>query len=107
MLSAFANDPRVRVIIQQNKGLTITNNIALRAARGRYIMRLDGDDYLHPKALRQLRTALDADPELGMVFPDYFEIDEVGEVLSEVRRHDFDDVTLMDQPAHGACDDPT
>ena len=23
--------------------------------------------------------------------------------MSEVRRHDFDDVTLMDQPAHGAC----
>jgi CMP-N-acetylneuraminic acid synthetase len=103
VLATFANDPRVRLIIQQNKGLTITNNIALRAARGRYIMRLDGDDYLHPKALRQLRAALDADPELGMVFPDYFEVDEVGEVLSEVRRHDFDDVTLMDQPAHGAC----
>lgn len=103
VLAAFANDPRVRLIIQQNKGLTITNNIALRAARGRYIMRLDGDDYLHPKAIRQLRAALDVDPELGMVFPDYFEVDEVGEVLSEVRRHDFDDVTLMDQPAHGAC----
>ena len=33
VLAAFADDPRVRVITQQNKGLTITNNIALRAAR--------------------------------------------------------------------------
>ncbi|MEK9723184.1 MAG: glycosyltransferase [Rhodospirillaceae bacterium] len=103
VLAKFASDPRVRLILQQNKGLTVTNNIALRAARGDYIMRLDGDDYLHPDAVATMRQALDGDPELGMVFPDYFEVDEAGEVLAEVRRHDFDDVTLMDQPAHGAC----
>ncbi len=103
VLAKYANDARVRLILQQNQGLTVTNNIALRAAQGAYIMRLDGDDFLHPEALGRLRAALDEDPGLGMVFPDYYEVDETGQVTSEVRRHDFDDVTLFDQPAHGAC----
>jgi len=103
VLAKYAHDERVSLILQQNKGLTVTNNIALRAARGDYIMRLDGDNYLHPDAIGRLRAELDADPALGMVFPDYFEVDEDGQVLTEVRRHDFDDVTMMDQPAHGAC----
>ena len=103
VLAEFAHDSRIRLIIQQNKGLTVTNNIAIRAARGDYIMRLDGDDYLHPQAVGLLRAALDQDSGLGMVFPDYYEVNEGGEVISEVRRHDFDDVTMFDQPAHGAC----
>ncbi len=41
-------------------------------------------------------------PELGMVFRDNFEVDEDGQMLTEVRRHDFDDVTIDGpQPAHG------
>ncbi len=47
-------------------------------------------------------------PELGMVFRDYFEVDEDGQMLTEVRRHDFDDATMIDQsrptaPATGSA----
>jgi len=103
MLAKYAAHPQIHLVLQQNKGLSVTNNIALRAARGKYIMRLDADDYLHPDALKRLSTELESDPEVGMVFPDYYEVDQGGEIIAEVRRHDFDDVTLFDQPAHGAC----
>ena len=37
-----------------------------------------------------------------MVFRDYFEVGEDGQMLTEVRRHDFDDVTMDGpEPAHG------
>ena len=32
------------------------------------------------------------DEELALVFPDYFMIDSHGEILSQEKRHDFDEV---------------
>ena len=104
IIEQYAERPNVRVIYQQNKGLNITNNIALQLANGRYIMRLDADDYLAADALTKMVGILEDDPEIGLVFPDYYLVDKDGNKLAEVRRHDFHkDVSLLDQPAHGAC----
>jgi glycosyltransferase involved in cell wall biosynthesis len=92
------------IIYQQNKGLNITNNVAMRVAKGKYLMRLDADDYLVPEALEKLSALLDANDELGLVFPDYFYVDADGNMTGEERRHNFEkEVSLYDQPAHGAC----
>jgi len=50
-----------------------------------------------------LSGILNQDAHIGLVFPDYYLVDESGEVKELVRRHDFKYVTLLDQPAHGAC----
>ena len=94
----------VRVIFQKNKGLNITNNIAMRLARGKYLVRLDADDYFRKDAIQKMCQKLESDPKLGLVFPDYFLIDSLGDVIAKEQRHAFDkDVSLLDQPAHGAC----
>ncbi len=104
IIERYEPDSRIQAIFQQNKGLNVTNNIALRAARGKYIVRLDADDYFHPQALEKLTAKLEADPELGLVFPDYYFVNEAGEITEEFKRHNFDeDVSLLDQAAHGAC----
>lgn len=103
IIERYADHEKVITIFQQNRGLNVTNNIALRAARGRYIMRLDADDYLDENALMVLAGVLDRNPDVGLVFPDYFLVDEDGAILEVMRRHDFEEVTLLDQPAHGAC----
>jgi len=103
LIERHTEHPKVTTIFQQNKGLNVTNNIALRAARGRYIMRLDADDYLDENAFTVLVGVLERNPDVGMVFPDYFLVDEDGSFLEVVRRHDFEHVSLLDQPAHGAC----
>lgn len=102
VLKQYSNHQRITTILQENKGLTTTNNIALHVARGEFIIRLDADDYFDRNALRVLTDAFSADPEVGMVFPDYYLVDENGEVIELVRRHNFERVTLQDQPAHGA-----
>jgi glycosyltransferase involved in cell wall biosynthesis len=104
IIEQYAERPNVRVIYQQNKGLNITNNIALQLARTRYIMRLDADDYLKADALEKMVEVLEANPEIGLVFPDYYLVDKEEHILAEIKRHDFDkEVSLLDQPAHGAC----
>lgn len=104
IIEEYADLPNVRVIYQQNKGLNITNNIALQLARGRYIMRLDADDYLKVDALEKMVEVLESDSGIGLVFPDYYLVDKEEQVLAEIKRHDFGkEVSLLDQPAHGAC----
>lgn len=103
IISRYLRHEKVRAIFQDNIGLNATNNIAIRRSKGRYVLRLDADDYLHPNALELLTGVLDRRPEVGLVFPDYFLTDQDGKVTEIMQRHNFDEVTLLDQPAHGAC----
>ena len=104
LIQSYIDHPKVKIVLQQNKGLTISNNLALKLSRGKYIMRLDADDYLAENALGELSTILDKKPDIGMVFGDYYLVDENENILEHFRRHDFSqDVKLLDQPALGAC----
>lgn len=103
VIEMYRGNPRVKIVYQQNKGLNISNNIAINLSRGRYIIRLDADDYLDENALLIMANKLEKDEDLTLVFPDYYVVDENGDVLSCQRRHNFQDLTVKDRPAHGAC----
>lgn len=104
IIERYRDRERVTIIYQQNKGLNITNNVAMRVSRGKYIMRLDADDYLVNTAVEDMSRLLEEQDTLGLVFPDYYYVDAEGRKTGEERRHDFEkEVSLYDQPAHGAC----
>lgn len=103
IIEHYIQHDRILTIFQENIGLNRTNNVALDRSTGRYVMRLDADDYLHANALEILSGVLDSRADVGLVFPDYFLVDQDGHPLRMIQRHDFDEVTLLDQPAHGAC----
>jgi glycosyltransferase involved in cell wall biosynthesis len=64
-------DPRLRVITHQaNKGLVITLNEGLGAARGRYVARIDSDDKYRPYFLEEAISILEARPSVGLVYGD-------------------------------------
>ena len=52
-----ADDKRIKIFTQKNKGLSAARNKGLAEATGNYIFFLDSDDYLHPQALEILHTA--------------------------------------------------
>ncbi|MDD3477242.1 MAG: hypothetical protein PHI38_10265, partial [Sulfurimonas sp.] len=79
------------------------NNIAIKLSRGKFIMRLDADDYLNENALTVLSQKILSDESLALVFPDYYLVDTYGKIIAEEKRHNFENVTMFDQPAHGAC----
>lgn len=104
IIETYAQNPKISIIYQKNKGLNITNNVALKAAKGKYIVRLDADDYFEEHALKEMSDVLEKKPEIGLVFPNYYIVDASNNIVSEIKRHDFDnEVTILDQPAHGAC----
>jgi glycosyltransferase involved in cell wall biosynthesis len=60
---------RIVYIKQKHSGLQRTRNAGLRAARGRYIGLLDGDDIWLPGFLETLIGLLEADSTANVVFP--------------------------------------
>ena len=103
LLEKYQKIHDIKVIYQKNKGLTISNNIALKQAKGSFVIRLDADDYLDINGIKILVNEFD-DDEIGMVFGDWYIIDIDGQIVGIEKRHDFQkDVTFYDQPAHGAC----
>lgn len=65
-------DPRVRVIRHaRNKGLGGSRNTGFAAAACDLVLTIDADDKLVPEALASLLPALEADPELDLVYGDY------------------------------------
>ena len=60
-------DPRVRVIHQENRGLTYSLNHMLSLSRGEFVARLDADDIAYSRRLAQQVAYLTAHPEVGLV----------------------------------------
>ena len=103
VLARYQGHPKIRIIDQENKGLNATNNVALRLSNGRYVIRLDPDDFFDENTLHILANVLDTKPEVGLVYPDYYHVDPDGNVIELVRRKKIEEeVELLDLPAHGA-----
>ena len=102
---ATLHPDRIRILRHAPaRGLQACANLALEAARGDYIMRLDADDYLDESAVLVLATYLDSHPDVALVYPDYTYVDEQGEILGvENRKKIGEEARLLDLPAHGAC----
>jgi glycosyltransferase involved in cell wall biosynthesis len=61
------NDPRVKLVRQENKGASAARNTGINAARGDYVAFLDHDDLWLPTFLEKTVTLLDRDPQAIMV----------------------------------------
>lgn len=104
VLQQFSNHPKIEIINQENKGLNATNNVALKHSKGEYIIRLDADDYFDENILLVLSNILDSYPDVGLVYPDYYNVDKEGSIIEMVRsKKVYEEVELLDLPAHGAC----
>ena len=103
IIEKYQNIKNISSFFHKNQGLIKTNNLAISKANGKYIMRLDADDWLDNNAIEIMTNYLERNPELSLVFPDYYIVDGNGVLVNVYRRHDFNKVSLKDQPAHGAC----
>ena len=51
LLDRLAGELPLHVIHQPNQGQSVARNVAMREARGEYVLMVDADDFLHPRLL--------------------------------------------------------
>ena len=78
---------QVTVIRQQNMGLVRSIIKAFTIAKGDYVVRLDSDDWLEETCIEKLVNKIETSNNTALVFPDYFEVDEFGNILRQIKRH--------------------
>jgi glycosyltransferase involved in cell wall biosynthesis len=71
-----AREPRLRVFHGENAGPSAARNVALAAANGAYVAFLDADDWFLPEKLNVQIAALEARPDVDLVYSDYREHDD-------------------------------
>ena len=75
------NDERIKVINQENMGLTRSLNKAINLVIGEYIARMDADDVSLPERLERQVEFLDENLDVGMVGTACKEIDRDGQEI--------------------------
>jgi len=104
IMKLYATDPRIRLFKTTGVGLPAVCNLALKEAKGNYIIRLDGDDFFDDNILLILSNYLYRHLCCAMVFSDYYLIDEYDRVFAHERRESLNGKNfLLDSPANGAC----
>lgn len=104
IMSAYEKGSKITVFTTDDIGLPAVANLALKRARGKYIVRLDADDFFDENILLVLSNYLDRHPRVALVFPDYYVINDHGDLITQERRNSIaGNKHLLDIPAHGAC----
>ena len=89
-----SHHPQVRLICQDNAGVSAARNAALDAARGRYLQFVDSDDYLVKAVMpRLLKRAIDE--SLDVLLFNYNCVDACGNMQPNTRGDNYAATTVM------------
>ena len=103
VLASYAGRSRLKVVTAPGVGLAAASNRGIEASSGECIVRLDADDWFDENLALVEATYLDKNPNVGLVFCDYYTVDAHGEIIDRVRRAKLnDEVELLDRPALAA-----
>ena len=83
VLSKFSEEKNLKIIAnKENIGLPASINKAMQESKGRYVVRVDSDDYVQRSFLYHMKFYLDFNRHYQAVCVDYLKVDENEEVLS-------------------------
>lgn len=85
--SANVKDPRVRLISQENKGISAARNTGIRSTSCPYIAFLDADDLWEKDKLEVQTRVLDSDRKAGLVYTWVAYIDSQGNPTGRVKKN--------------------
>lgn len=90
------DQPNIRYLYQQNQGVAAARNKGVKNAVGKYILFLDADDQLLPKALDNFRQGLARTPEIPCLLGGYQVSNSHGKIKTIINN------TLSKTPANNA-----
>ena len=104
VISKYKHFPSVRTFKTKRIGLCKIANLAIKESRGDFLIRLDADDIFNENILEILVNYFNKNKDLALIFPDYYLINESGEIFSEIKRSQLNQKdNSINQPPNGAC----
>ncbi len=85
VLDQYRDDPRVKVIRQQNAGQTVAKNRGLQEVTGDFVAFCDADDLWRPEKIATQLPMFDDAGRIGVVYSDFQFIDEHDTPIDTVR----------------------
>ena len=92
ILESYGN--KIRWKSQENKGQASAQNEGIKIAKGDYLAYLDADDIYFPKILETQVKYLDKHSDAGLVYSDYYQIDDK-KILKIAKSQPFDYLLLL------------
>ena len=83
LLERYSSNPRVRCFTQANLGLPKALSNGFSFARGEFWTWTSADNIMEPHMLEQLVAKLRSEPDWGMVYADYYAIDDRSDPLQD------------------------
>jgi glycosyltransferase involved in cell wall biosynthesis len=95
ILADYQRQFAFQLISQENRGLPAALNAGFARAAGEYLTWTSSDNITLPEWLGRLAAELDRRADVGMVYSDWYDIDDAGRVMRAVRTLDYDPVVLL------------
>ncbi len=104
VMKFYRGHPQISLHRTDGIGLPAVCNFAMSRAKGDFVIRLDGDDVFDDNILLVLGTYLMQHSDVALVFPDYYLVDDFGEIFAHEKRQSlYKDNHMLDMPPNGAC----
>jgi len=94
------NDTRIKVIHQDNGGLSAARNAGINLAKGAWLNFLDSDDYLDINCLQMVFNAFENNPTFHIIQTGHHLVDEQNQIIS-TRIPQVDDGLFLDAISKG------
>lgn len=118
IIDDFSNDRSVDIIkkfkYKNKKVITIYNKRkiglvksiikAIKKATGKYVIRVDSDDYLKSNAINKMYLMFGKSNKTALIFPNFIWVNDKSQIINRFNykiRNKI--IEFSDQPAHGAC----
>lgn len=73
---ASFGDKIVPILLTENVGVAEASNVGIRNALGRFVIRVDADDYINQHMLLFMTELLNDNPDIGFVYGDHIRVDQ-------------------------------
>lgn len=83
-------DKIVPIFLDKNSGVAAASNLGITNALGKYVIRVDSDDYINENTLLFMSEILDANPDIAFVYADHFRVDKTERQLERVNLDTLD-----------------
>lgn len=84
ILSEYLNHPQIKCFTQMNQRLPKALSNGFEFATGEFWTWTSADNIMEPNMLESLVNKLQSDPSIGMVYGDYYAIDDRGDILQDL-----------------------